>query len=41
MVPAQLTLKTRAARPLAAYLADKGNVSDRGDSIVIHLRALS
>ncbi len=38
-VPARLTLKTRAARPVAAYLANKGNASGRGESIVVHLRS--
>ena len=37
-VPARLTLKTRAARPLAAYLAHKGNASGRAEAIIVHLR---
>jgi 2-polyprenyl-3-methyl-5-hydroxy-6-metoxy-1,4-benzoquinol methylase len=37
-VPARLTLKTRAARPLAEYLTKKGIASGRGESIVVHLR---
>ena len=37
-VPARLTLKTGATRPLAAYLANKANASGRGESIVVHLR---
>ena len=37
-VPARLTLKTGVTRPLAAYLAKKGNASGRGESIVVHLR---
>ena len=37
-IPARLTLKTGATRPLAAYLAKKGNASGRGESIVVHLR---
>ena len=38
MVPARLTLKSGLIRPMAVYLADKGNASGRGESIVIHLR---
>ncbi len=37
-VPARLTLKTHMTRPLAGYLANKGNASGRGESIVAHLR---
>jgi 2-polyprenyl-3-methyl-5-hydroxy-6-metoxy-1,4-benzoquinol methylase len=37
-VPRRLTLKSGATRPLAAYLANKGNASGRGESIVVHLR---
>jgi hypothetical protein len=40
-VPARLTLKSGATRPLAVYLANKGNVSGRGESIVVHLRPIS
>jgi 2-polyprenyl-3-methyl-5-hydroxy-6-metoxy-1,4-benzoquinol methylase len=38
MVPMRLTLKTGALRSLAVFLANKGNASGRGESIVAHLR---
>ncbi len=38
MIPGRLTLKTGAMRPLAAYLANKGNASGRGEAFVVHLR---
>ncbi len=37
-VPARLMLAMGAVRPLAAYLARKGNASNRGEAIVVHLQ---
>jgi 2-polyprenyl-3-methyl-5-hydroxy-6-metoxy-1,4-benzoquinol methylase len=38
MVQARLTRKTGVTRPLASYLANKGNASGRGEAIVVNLR---
>jgi hypothetical protein len=37
-IPARLTQWSHATFPLASYLADRGNASGRGESIVAHLR---
>jgi SAM-dependent methyltransferase len=38
MIPARLTQRSHATFPLATYLANRGNASGRGESIVAHLR---